>query len=255
MDVHLWWRRIEPGDAAVGEAGHLLSADEQTRAAAFRFDDDRRRFVIGRGFLRQVLGAHLETEPAGLCLGREPGGKPRLEGDGAEGLGFSLARRGELVLVGIRERGRIGVDVEEVRALPELDAMAEQIMSPPELAAWRARPEAERDLAFFRIWTRKEALGKAEGSGLSSGPQHLVVPGDVASGRAVPVASLEPARSWLLSDLAADEGYVASVVVEADGPAPEAVSYDDGQVELAERWTPATRCVVRRFATARAPAR
>jgi 4'-phosphopantetheinyl transferase len=228
MDVFLWHARTDGSPERLAEAARRLGADERTRAEGFRFDDDRARFVLARSFLREVLGRHLGVAPEAVRLREASGRKPALDGpDAAAGLDFSLSRSGGIVLCGVVARGRIGVDVERVRSLPDLADVAATAMSAAELASWSAEPARHRERRFFEIWTRKEALGKATGLGISRGPRGLAVPLDVPAGRAVTVAGDDPGERWLLSDLALGEGTAACVVVEAPAAGHGAARCED----------------------------
>ncbi|MGW0872699.1 4'-phosphopantetheinyl transferase superfamily protein [Streptomyces sp. NPDC002740] len=91
--------------------------------------------------------------------------------DGSSGTrpvyGFSVTHSGALVGVAVRRGGEVGLDVEESHGDMDVDSAARVALSDPELAALYARPAAERPLAFLRTWTRKEAVLKALGVGLS----------------------------------------------------------------------------------------
>ncbi|MER5311975.1 4'-phosphopantetheinyl transferase superfamily protein [Streptomyces sp. NPDC002773] len=105
--------------------------------------------------------------PGSLRLRHDHLGRPLLSGLG-EGLWVSLSHGRGLAALALSDVGPVGVDVEVPRRVA-----AEQLAArwfPAAEAAWvRARPEAERDLAFFWLWTHKEAMGKAYGTGLDSG--------------------------------------------------------------------------------------
>ncbi|MFD3336894.1 4'-phosphopantetheinyl transferase family protein [Streptomyces sp. NPDC058700] len=105
--------------------------------------------------------------PDSLRLRHDHLGRPLLSGLG-DGLWVSLSHGRGLAALALSGVGPVGVDVEVPRRVA-----AEQLAArwfPAEEAAWvRDRPEAERDLAFFWLWTHKEAMGKAYGTGLDSG--------------------------------------------------------------------------------------
>src|SRR5262245_5794616 len=69
---------LELSDSRLAELTVLLSDDERARAARFRFDKDRRRFIAGRGLLREVLGWVLRAEAGALVFGYTGRGKPVL---------------------------------------------------------------------------------------------------------------------------------------------------------------------------------
>ena len=95
-----------------------------------------------------------------------PRGKPRLSRTLAP-LEFNLSHSGQLGLIAATRDRSVGVDVEQVRYLSDLLELADQHFSPQERTGLRSLPPGERGTAFFRCWTRKEAVIKACGGGFS----------------------------------------------------------------------------------------
>jgi 4'-phosphopantetheinyl transferase len=156
---------LEPEFLAELEA--LLSEQELERAARFRFARDRSRYVAAHGTLRRILGLFVQRAPTELSFTPGPQGKPALEpGQIGEPVHFNLSRSGNLALVAVAGAGEVGVDLEHVRPL-DAAAIARRIFAPAEHAALLALPEAEQLWGFLRYWTRKEAVVKATGRGLS----------------------------------------------------------------------------------------
>jgi 4'-phosphopantetheinyl transferase len=200
----------------------LLSAEELERAARFRFERDRRRFVAGRAMLRTLAGAALGVEPASLQLAAGPAGKPALRGDGGAALRINLSRSGEVGVVALQTADEVGVDVEAVRPFPAALAIARRQFAPGEYRAVRRLAPQVRDAAFFRLWTRKEAVVKAIGRGLS---QPLAAFALALDAGAVPELVRLPGAGgsvWLLPLPDPCPGYVAAVATV--GP-PRAVRF------------------------------
>jgi len=167
-DVHVWSVELDRGDGAVTPLLACLAPDERERAARFYFESDRRRFTVARATLRAILGRYLAREPETLAFAYGPHGKPTLAagcGDGA--LRFNLSHSHGVALIGITRQRDIGVDVERIRCIPDLEALAERCFAAGETAALRRLTTAQRAEAFFRCWTRKEAYLKALGDGLA----------------------------------------------------------------------------------------
>jgi 4'-phosphopantetheinyl transferase len=139
-----------------------LSADELGRAQRME-PATAARFVRRRAALRQILGRCLGQPPQSLCFAYGPQGKPRLEGSRVS---FSLAQRGDVVLLALGQGAALGVDLEQ--ALPRADALAiaESYFSAADVAALRDQPPAARLATFYRAWTRREAIVKADGRGV-----------------------------------------------------------------------------------------
>jgi 4'-phosphopantetheinyl transferase len=141
----------------------LLSPIERERAASFVFERDRRRSATTWGLVRTVLGGIIGHHPASLRFTYTQLGKPAL----VEGPSFNVSHSEDLLLIAIADEGRLGVDIEVVRSVHDLDGLAERNFSPDEIQALRRAPAHERERAFFRTWTLKEAFIKALGGGLT----------------------------------------------------------------------------------------
>jgi 4'-phosphopantetheinyl transferase len=144
--------------------GSALSDDQCERAARFRFDRDRRRFVAGRSALRSLIASYLDVLPAEVMFDYGPQGKPFLSG---ATLSFNVSHSGGCAVYAFSSGVEIGVDVEILDHARYDDGVAERFFSPSEVATLQALSQAVRADAFLRCWTRKEAFIKARGEGLS----------------------------------------------------------------------------------------
>ena len=153
----------------LGNLQSLLSPDEKQRAFRFRFEIDRNRFITCRGILRELLGSCLGIEPPRICFTYGPHGKPQLNlpNEGKKGvLGFNLSHSASWAVYAVAF-GNVGVDLEVIRPVPEMDALVECYFSASERNAFASFAPELRLKAFFNCWTRKEAYVKACGGGLS----------------------------------------------------------------------------------------
>lgn len=166
--VHVWAVDLDPPPALAAALTRLLAPDERERAARFRFDEHRRRYAVGRGALRTLLGAYLGERPEAVRFAYGPRGKPELAGAPPGLLGFNLSNSEDLALVGFLRGREIGVDVEYLKPMSDLAQIAERFFCAAETAKLLALPEERRREAFFNCWTRKEAYLKAVGEGLAA---------------------------------------------------------------------------------------
>jgi 4'-phosphopantetheinyl transferase len=163
-ELHVWAVPLH-GDPE--RYGALLNASERQRLARFHFADHRRRYQIGHGALRAILGGYLGEDPTAIEFMHGPRGKPYVSGAyGGRAPFFNLSHSGKLALIGVCAT-ELGLDVEKVRHLESLTEIARKHFSPSEFAALDRLRGDERELAFYRCWTRKEAYIKALGEGLS----------------------------------------------------------------------------------------
>lgn len=174
-DVHVWAVPLDGTDKAVRRLAATLNDDEQRRAARFLAEEPRRRFVISRAALRTILAHHLRTAPADVPVEYDLHGKPQLP-ERTNDLYFNLAHSGGLALVAVTEGCAVGVDVERVRPVRQWDQIAIRYFSVSETEAIMAAEESERQAAFLRCWTHKEAILKAIGVGLGYPLDAFAVP-------------------------------------------------------------------------------
>lgn len=220
-----------PG-AGVARAWASLASEERVRADRMKDAGARRRFVTGRAFLRAALARLTGTAARDLRLGYGAHGKPFLPG----GPSFSLSHSGERMLIAVATRGRVGADVERIRPVRRLDALAARWLAPSEQAWLAAVRESEREAAFFDVWTRKEAFAKALGRGLATPLRSFSV--EVGAGPGAPghdggLAALavagEHADGWTVAGLAAAPGTAAAVAADWRGTKVERLPLgDDG---------------------------
>lgn len=161
-EVHLWRVSLRSSDESVNEFAQTLSADERQRADRFRFTTHRRRFVVGRGVLRALLGQYLGRAPADLEFAYGVNGKPSLAGlANARRIFFNASQSEDSALVAVTWTGEIGIDVEHVRAVSDWTEIAQRILTPDREAVPPATVHE-----FVHEWTRHEARVKATGEGL-----------------------------------------------------------------------------------------
>jgi len=161
--VHVWRIPLEVSAERFVRFPPLLSDDERARAGRFRFVEDRRRYIVGRGCLRMLLASYLhETAADSLKITYGPAGKPHLDGTG---LGFNLSHSGEWALLAI-SREVVGIDLEQSRSV-DYDGISREIFSASELALLAKAVTAEKVDTFFRLWVRREARLKALGVGIT----------------------------------------------------------------------------------------
>ena len=170
-ELILWFGA--PETAAFESAGAqnlivALSDDERARADSFRFEADRWAFAAAHTGLRRLLGPMLGCAPRELRFKADANGKPYLDYNGRHAtVQFSISHTHGCVSVAVAG-GRVGVDVERRRELPDLIAVARTAFAPEAFASLAARPEGTaRTALFYRYWTLGEAFIKATGEGIT----------------------------------------------------------------------------------------
>lgn len=199
-EVHVWTASVAstPWDLA------CLDAPEYARLQCLRRRSDQRRFLAGRALARTVLAAYLDCSPDRVRFGYTAHGRPLLT-EPERGLDFNLSHAGRIVALVVGS-GRCGVDVERVRELPDLEALAASVLPPDERADWHRMEATERFQTFFQRWVLLEAWGKADGRGL----------GIISVGGTAEQAGLAQA-DWRAAQWAPEVGHELAVVARAAG--------------------------------------
>jgi len=210
-DAHCWL--VDVDEPAATQAEETLSSDERTRAAKFRFDIHRSRFVAARSALRKILGRYLKQTPASIRFAYGEQGKPFLE---SGGVGFNVSHSGGYALIAVTSGVEVGIDIERVNPERSDEPIARRFFASEEADRLAALPAEQRVPSFFRCWTRKEAYIKAVGGGLSVGLSSFTVsfaPGEPAALLSVRGGASEAAR-WSMYEIPAPKGYEASLAIE-----------------------------------------
>jgi 4'-phosphopantetheinyl transferase len=205
MFVDVWWIPLNMSAIKGPELDSALSLEERQRAARFQFPEHATRFRLRHVALRSILARYVEQPPWEIELVTDARGKPRLAGDAS--VRFNLSHTGDVALLAVAPM-ELGIDVETVRVDLPVEDIARFFTQVERETLREASPGEARARAFFRLWTRKEAVLKADGSGLSSSLDSLNI------SRCPPgLVRFPPDREnwWRVEDLNAESGYVAAL--------------------------------------------
>lgn len=119
----------------------------------------KRRQSVGAGYLLYLLKRKFGIAEDPFIL---PGGKPVFR-ENAE-IHFNISHAGGTVVLGFGDRP-LGVDIEYVKGANL--KMAKRFFRPEEYEYLLTQEEAAQADAFCRLWTGKEAVVKAAGTGLT----------------------------------------------------------------------------------------
>ena len=169
VTVDVW--AIDLARAATPSAAEcdLLSNVERDRLARYLAPEPARIFATTRIALRRLLAAWLVIPAAAIRFETGPHGKPAVAGDPS--VNFSVSHTSRSALIACCSAAPVGIDIEEC-AVGEFDGLAETICAPRE-RSWILSEGQDRHASITRLWTRKEAVLKSCGLGLSRGMQSL----------------------------------------------------------------------------------
>jgi 4'-phosphopantetheinyl transferase len=192
----------------------ILSAHEVARARRLVAAPVRRGFTAGRWLVRSVLAALTGERPEALELQSGAHGKLFLVGRERLAPCFNLSHSGDLVALALVRQGRIGIDIEAERPLTDSALLARRILAPRERAWFESLPESAREAGLLVAWTRKEAVLKAVGTGISGNLRSIEVLPE-AEGRAV-IHAADSSASWSVRALAMPPGFHGAIAIEGE---------------------------------------
>ncbi|MFN2595058.1 MAG: 4'-phosphopantetheinyl transferase superfamily protein [Actinomycetota bacterium] len=157
--------------------------------------------------LREILGTLLARDPSGLTFEVGEHGRPSLVSN--EGLDFNLSHSGGAIVIAVGVNVRVGVDVEDMSRSVDRSGLARRFFTEAEAE----RLSASDSRAFFDLWTKKEAVVKAIGKGVSMSlgsfevSQYLTQRVDVEGG-----------SRWFVTELDPGGDFVGAVAIDRDVP-------------------------------------
>jgi len=181
--VRVWQLDVAQDEVRLAGLDHA----ERERCLRYRHHADRVRFAETRLALRALLAGRLGVTPDAVAFTLGVHGKPLLAGGGLQ---FNVSHSGRYALIAISTAEPVGIDLERIDRERPLHDLAERYYSPAEQAACLADPDA-----FFHLWSCKEALAKARGTGIGDG---------------LPALDSDRSRVWRI---AAPDGYAAALAI------------------------------------------
>ena len=182
----------------------LLDDEEKARWHRFPVPAPRRRFALCRAALRVNLAERLACSNGQLSFGYAEHGKPYALMDGQRvHMGFNVSHCGRHGLMVFASNDSIGIDVAERTPRRDLDGIGSMVYGPTERRLLALAAGSRKVHLFYRLWSLKEALIKALGSGFSLNPSRFEVPEAMLEGaRSSPFRFPHaPSSNWHLIDL------------------------------------------------------
>jgi 4'-phosphopantetheinyl transferase len=209
--VHLWAARLSQWKTKLNEMDSFLDPAERIRADRFIIPERRVDFITQRGFLRTILSKYLVHKPGEITISISEDGKPFLvEGN----INFNLSHSEDLMICGITSGARIGVDIQHIYPVENLDRIIPKILTPAEIKLIENSPQKDKNELFLTIWTAKEAFLKALGSGFNSPVYNINISSIKENTLTLGIDDPRYGSKWNIQELAIEPGYKAVLAIE-----------------------------------------
>ena len=136
-----------------------MPLDMQTKISRYQSKKERQSRIIGKLMLLQLIkdfDLHLSLEHILYSKGNKAILSPDFD--------FNISHSGDMIVCAALRGGQIGIDIEQIRPIDMEDYR--DYLTGNEWLYINKQPDRQK--AFFEIWTRKEALIKACGTGLDA---------------------------------------------------------------------------------------
>jgi 4'-phosphopantetheinyl transferase len=217
-EVHIWIARLDDFEADLLPFVGILEKQERRQGTRFHFERDRKRFLTKRLILKKLLSLYLDTPPQFIRFGHNQHGKPHLlQPTRDTSLQFSNSHSQGLAVYVFGRFRRLGVDLESLQLLPEVDTLLSRWFPHLDASILQNLATQEKHLAFYRLWTLKEAYLKALGKGLG-GPEDFVdsFPDDLKTSWYHPSMEFYRMHSWSFQVLTPAPNFIATLAVDED---------------------------------------
>jgi 4'-phosphopantetheinyl transferase len=195
-DVRIWYQATGALDeAAIAAAASVLSDEERAQYHRFRFAHDARDYAAAHALLRATLSCDGDRAPEAWRFDKTANGKPFLLDRDACRTSFSLSHTDGMVACAVTADADVGIDVECVDRDVDVAAVTARFLAPAEAAHLAQLDTAARRDRFFDLWTLKEALVKALGTGLAGSLAALAFTIDANGGVRLDAPEIEM-QSW-----------------------------------------------------------
>jgi 4'-phosphopantetheinyl transferase len=161
--VDIWKVKISSKNKLPDLFLQMLNKEETEKISRYRNEDDKLRYIFGRGALRYLVGKYLDKLPNAIQFTIGEDKKPMLNNNSVNDLHFNISHSGDIVLIAI-SNAEVGVDIEKISTAFSYKEILISNFSKEEIVF--IKNSLKPIESFYLLWTRKESLVKATSKGL-----------------------------------------------------------------------------------------
>ena len=226
--IHIWSANLDQPESVAQKYYSVLSQQEKNQVDKYKIKELRYRYILSKGILRQLLADYLVCEYQEIEFEYNDFGKPGIAtSSNADDIRFNLSHSGNLAVFSFVKNKNIGIDVEQVQEIQDMDGVVNLCFSESEKEWFYRISPAEKKEIFYKIWTTKEAYIKAIGKGFSFSPNRINL--ELNSKNEIifkEIIGKDDLKRWKLYSFKPDPDSISSVVVENNDYAIEHFNVD-----------------------------
>jgi len=207
-EIHLWTASSDASAELLSKCYSALTDVEKSRIDYYKFKPSQDNFMVSQGGLRMLLSAYFNIAPQEVKIGRHNKGKPYSIDDYS--LTFNISNSENRVVYAISRAGEVGIDLEFIRPLPDLEELIDKNYTIKE-AAYIRKIKSEQLQRFFKFWTVKEAYLKAIGEGMRLTPDSLEFSVENGNFKLLEAKGFFEQVDWKIKNIFPGDGFVCTL--------------------------------------------
>lgn len=209
--VHIWCISLDGEATLLKECEAALSEFETERVPFFKFKNVQKNYILSQGMLRILLSRYQSCDVSEIRVGRHKKGKPFCLNN--PNLRFNMSNSGNKVVYAFSLDGELGIDIEHIRKVDDIDDLIMKNFSLTEQAYINKIP-GERVKRFFKFWTIKEAYLKAIGEGMRLPPDHLEFSVEKNQYKLQAVKGVFELEDWIFKNFTLEDNHIGTLTIK-----------------------------------------
>ncbi len=160
--AEVFFAKTKDFSSGISSLKRYINKDDQLKADRLRNSEDKKTNLICYTLLRMILSKRLNKNAHDISYLNGINGKPGIKDDS---LFFNISHTKDSFAIAISEHSYIGVDLEDLNKPLKFEPIIKRVFSGKE-GEFILKSTGKSRNRFFLLWTRKEALLKAIGTGI-----------------------------------------------------------------------------------------
>ncbi|HSD64457.1 MAG TPA: 4'-phosphopantetheinyl transferase superfamily protein [Ignavibacteriaceae bacterium] len=215
-EVHVWNYPLNIVDTDVEYFYGLLTDEEKKGIDKIRLQGVRDGRVISKVIVKDIISKYLGVNSDQIKYSYNRFGKPVLPEDiNFPGLNFNISHSESLGIIALVKQKQIGVDLERIIDLADLDDIIKLCFSKNEQGFFKDLEGLEKTKLFYKVWTGKEAFIKAIGKGFSFPLENISF--ELNINKEIIISEISDFQDnidkWHVYNFSPEENYTSTIVV------------------------------------------
>lgn len=190
----------------IDKLSDFLDSKETERANRYYKKKDKSRFIICRSLLKLVLSLHAKVTIPEIKIDYLTNKKPYLSTNSS--IYFNVSHSENFGLIAI-SNCPVGIDIEFINPTYNFESLLGSVFNTNEITF--IKNAKDKKLAFFNLWTRKEAFVKAIGKGIDN--DFSKVP-SLDGEHLFNVSFFQNEKNWKIQSFEVARNYIGAIAYE-----------------------------------------